>query len=290
MVALSRSELDYIEGGVKHDLRSDGRGRYHFRNLSIQVGIIPQANGSARVRLGGTDLIVSVKAELGSPRSCRPNYGSIEVMVECSATAGPEFEGRGGEDLNMELSRALQRCFVGGPSGAGAAIDLSTLGIVASKFCWELFVDCLVVNSDGNLLDALSIGVKAALSNTGIPSVKVTGNTASEDDADLEVGDNPDEFARLDASKVPLIITLTKIGRHYIVDATPEEEMGMSSAVSVAVNSKGLILGLTKRGDGGLDPSVVTDMISVAKHIARDLIVLVDTEIAAAELRAAENQ
>lgn len=43
---------------------------------------------------------------------------------------------------------------------SGAAIDLSTLRIVDGKTCWVLCIDGLVLSSDGNLLDALSIAVK----------------------------------------------------------------------------------------------------------------------------------
>uniref|UniRef100_A0A0A9GQZ8 Exosome complex exonuclease rrp42, putative n=1 Tax=Arundo donax TaxID=35708 RepID=A0A0A9GQZ8_ARUDO len=57
----------------------------------------------------------------------------------------------------------------------------------------------------------------------------------------------------------------------------------MSSAVSVSVNRHGHICGLTKRGGAGLDPSVIFDMISVAKHASQQFITLLDSEIAAAE-------
>lgn len=57
----------------------------------------------------------------------------------------------------------------------------------------------------------------------------------------------------------------------------------MSSAVSISVNSQGRICGLTKRGGAGLDPSIILDMISVAKHVSDQLFNKLDSEIAAAE-------
>ena len=78
----------------------------------------------------------------------------------------------------------------------------------------------------------------------------------------------------------------TKVGRTYIVDATEEEESQMSSAVSIAVNSQGHVCGITKRGGAGLDPSVLLDMISVARQVSKSLISTVDAEILAAETRA----
>lgn len=285
MVGLSLAEMRFLEGGIAQGLRSDGRGLHDFRNFSIDVGIIPQANGSARVRLGATDVIASVKAELGRPHSSRPTQGKIEINMECSPTAAPQFEGRGGEELSLELSRALERSLLGGQSGAGAAIDLSALGIFDGKLCWDLYIDGLVLSSEGNLLDALAIAIKAAMSNTGIPKVEVTSAATSEQEADFEISDNPDEFSQLDTSGVPVIVTLTKVGRTYIIDATAEEESQMSSAVSIAVNSLGHVCGITKRGGAGLDPSVLLDMISVAKEVSKTLISTADAEIVAAETR-----
>ncbi|BBN11627.1 exosome complex component RRP42 [Marchantia polymorpha subsp. ruderalis] len=282
-LGLSSAEKSYIAGGIAVDLRGDGRGRHHFRDFSIDTSIIPQANGSARLRLGGTDVIASVKAELCAPPPGRPHHGKLEINVECSPTAAPEFEGRGGEELSMDLSRALQRSFLGGASGAGAAIDLASLVVLEGKLCWMLYFDGLVLSSDGNLLDALSIAMKAALSNCGLPKVEITSGTNPEDDADFEL--NEEEFTPVDTSRFPVIVTLTKVGKHYIVDATAEEESQMTAAVSVAVNKKGSICGLTKRGGTGLDPSVLLDMISVAKRVSQTLITSIDAEISAAESR-----
>lgn len=67
------------------------------------------------------------------------------------------------------------------------------------------------------------------------------------------------------------------------MDATSEEESQMNSAISVSVNRHGHICGLTKRGGVGLDPSVILDMISVAKHVSEGFISVLDSEIAAAE-------
>ncbi|XP_020103943.1 exosome complex component RRP42-like [Ananas comosus] len=280
MVGLSEGEKHFIRGGIAQDLRSDGRKRLQFRSISVETGVIPQANGSARVRLGATDVIASIKAELGKPSILRPDKGKVSIFVDCSPTAAPMFEGRGGEELSNDLSVALQRCLLGGTSGAGAGIDLSSLIIVDGKVCWDLYIDGLVISSDGNLLDALAAAIKVALSNTGIPKVSVLG-ASSDEQPDVDVSD--EEFLQFDTSGVPVIVTLTKVGRHYIVDATSEEESQMSSAISVSVNRRGQICGLTKRGGAGLDPSVVLDMISVANSVSQQLITVLDSEIAAAE-------
>ncbi|PON35836.1 Polyribonucleotide nucleotidyltransferase [Trema orientale] len=282
MVGLSLGEKHFIHGGIAQDLRSDGRKRLTYRPIYVETGVIPQANGSARVRMGGTDVIATVKAELGRPSQLQPDKGKVSIHIDCSSTAEPVFEGRGGEELSTELSVSLQRSLLGGKSGSGAGIDLSSLVVVEGKICWDLYIDGLVVCSDGNLLDALGAAIKAALSNTGIPRVQVA-SSASGDEDQPEVDISDEEFLQFDTSGVPVIVTLTKVGKHYIADATAEEESQMSSAVSISVNRKGHICGLTKRGGAGLDPSIILDMISVAKHVSEKLMNKLDSEIAAAE-------
>ncbi|GER51571.1 exosome complex component RRP42, partial [Striga asiatica] len=240
MVGLSLGEQNFIKGGIAQDLRTDGRKRLTYRPISVETGVIPQASGSARVKLGATDVIASVKAELGKPSASHPDKGKVSIYVACSPTSEPTFEflvplilqsqGRGGEELATELSSALQQCLLGGKSGAGAGIDLSSLSIVEGKICWDLYIDGLVVSSDGNILDALGAAIKAALSNTAIPKVQVAANAPSDEQPEVDVSD--EEFLQFDTSGV---------GRHYIVDATTEEESQMSSAISVSINRQGRI-------------------------------------------------
>ncbi|XP_045820658.1 exosome complex component RRP42-like [Trifolium pratense] len=280
MVGLSLGEQHFIQGGIAQDLRCDGRKRLTYRPIHVETGVIPQANGSARIRIGATEVIASVKAELGKPSLSQPDKGKVFIYIDCSSTAEPAFEGRGGEELSAELSTALHCCLLGAKSGAGAGIDRTSL-VVEGKICWDLYIDGLVVSSDGNLLDALGAAIKAALSNTGIPSVKVTAGAASDEQPEVDISD--EEFLQFDTSGVPVIITLTKVGREYIVDATPEEESQMSSAISISVNKKGHICGITKRGGAGLDPSVILDMVSVAQYVSGKLMNKLDSEIASAE-------
>ncbi|CAH9092932.1 unnamed protein product [Cuscuta epithymum] len=286
MVGLSLGEKNFIRGGIAQDLRTDGRTRLSYRPIYVETSVIPQASGSARVKLGATDVIVSVKAELGKPSSSHPDKGRVSIYVDCSPTAEPTFEGRGGDELSAELSIALQQCLLGGKSGAGAAIDLSSLSVVHGKVCWDLYIDGLVVSSDGNILDALGAAIKAALSNTCIPRVQVSADASPNEQPEVDVSD--EEFVQFDTSSVPVIVTLTKVGRFCIVDATSEEESQMSSAVSISVNRKGHICGVSKRGGAALDPADILDMIHKAQVVGDELVNKLDSLIAAAEARGEE--
>lgn len=78
------------------------------RHVQVQQSIVSSASGSAQVRLGGTEVLVGVKCEIGAPDDARPNDGRVVFSVECSPLASPEFRGRGGDELAAELTRSMQ--------------------------------------------------------------------------------------------------------------------------------------------------------------------------------------
>jgi exosome complex component RRP42 len=45
-------------------------------------------------------------------------------------------------------------------------VNLSTLSVVDGKTCWVLYADVLVLNADGNILDAAAIGIKVGGNQT----------------------------------------------------------------------------------------------------------------------------
>ena len=70
---LSEAEKKFIVEGIAGGVRSDGRGRLDYRHVTIECGMLPQANGSARVQVvnGTTDVIGAVKVRVAA-RTTRP--------------------------------------------------------------------------------------------------------------------------------------------------------------------------------------------------------------------------
>ena len=58
---LSEGEKAWIQEGFECNVRNDGRNCLDLRTAVVEVGLISSASGSARVRLGGNDVIVGVK-------------------------------------------------------------------------------------------------------------------------------------------------------------------------------------------------------------------------------------
>ncbi len=98
-MACSQAEVDYCVLSVEKGLRLDGRQATDFRPLEVELSPIAQASGSARLRLGSTDVIVGVKVSAGvatgrahrhpaQPRACCtrafaacPQYASSSYMM-----------------------------------------------------------------------------------------------------------------------------------------------------------------------------------------------------------------
>jgi len=71
----SAAERAYVQLGVAQGVRNDGRDTMDSRPVTVDAGVLPNANGSARVTLGkgliggsgGTDVIAAIKAEVRTP-------------------------------------------------------------------------------------------------------------------------------------------------------------------------------------------------------------------------------
>ncbi|XP_072945632.1 exosome complex component RRP42 [Epargyreus clarus] len=229
-ILLSHTERVYIMHGIQDDYRADGRSSIDYRPMELETDVVSHASGSARLRLANTDILVGVKTEVDVPYPSKPEQGKIEFFVDCSANATPEFEGRGGEQLAYCISNMLKEAF-----HSRQAFDLKQLCILKGKQCWKLYVDILILESGGNLCDAVSLAVKAALFNTRIPFVKAA--VMDGGNVDLQLSDDPYDSRSLNIGSVPLLVTLSKIGDKCIVDPTAEEEA--CSAVSIVVGIEG---------------------------------------------------
>jgi len=271
MLNISHNERVFIKNGIEQNIRNDGRERLDFRFFSLDIGVIANANGSARLKLDNTDVLVGVKVEISEPDSETPKQGKIECSVECSPSASVELDGQGAHNLNVQLTSELDQIL-----SDSKCIDLEELCIIPSKQCWIVYIDALVLESSGNVLDAISLATKAALATTAIPRVEVIGGSNGEE-MEIEVSDDETKF--FNHHRVPIAVSLTKIGNCFVVDTTLEEEVCMSSRVTVAVNSDGDIAGVHKFGQGGIAPSALLEMLRCARKIGLDLHKKLDGEL-----------
>ena len=81
---------------------------------------------------------------------------------------------------------------------------------------------------------------------------------------DLDISDDPFDTLPLDVSRVPLILTLTRISGKYIIDATAEEEAAAVSSVIVAIDGEGQLVHSKKCGIGTLYAEPLKEALPVS--------------------------
>ncbi len=89
--------------------RIDGRTLTDYREFTIEQGVIEKAEGSARVFLGKTQILVGVKVETGEPFPDTPNEGVMTVNAELVPLASPTYETGPPDETSIELARIVDR-------------------------------------------------------------------------------------------------------------------------------------------------------------------------------------
>lgn len=256
---ISISEKAFVNESVKLGVRSDGRTRMDHRFFNLKTDVIPNASGSARLQLAQTDVLVTVKVEIGDTEADSPDSGRVVCSVECAASLAVQLEAFEAQNLTAELTNILEKFLVKSDS-----IPVEQLCIIPGKTCWVIGIDALVLASDGNISDALMFASKAALKTTCVPHVQVI---QGENSVELDVSDDPSDVIALECENVPLCVTLAQIGPYFILDATQEEENCMSAGLLVGVDPKGEVCGLHTLGLGAFPSIDLVEMLRVARRV-----------------------
>ena len=165
---VTKIKVKQIEALLEKGTRIDGRGLLDTREIKIEQGLIEKAEGSARVLLGKTDVLVGVKIETGEPFPDTPKEGVLTVNAELVPLASPTFEPGPPDENSIELARVVDRGI-----RESHAVDTEKLCIEEGKKVFVVFVDVYVLNHDGNLIDASAIAAMAALMNTKMPNYEI---------------------------------------------------------------------------------------------------------------------
>ena len=237
--------------------RSDGRGFKDYREIKIEPGVIERAEGSARVHLGETDVIVGIKIGTGTPFPDTPDTGVLTVNAELVPLASPAFEpGPPGEDA-VELARVVDRGI-----RESKAIDLEKLCVEPGKLVFVVFVDVYVLNHDGNLIDASSIAALAALLNT-----KMFKYTVEECEIVKKPGYTP-----LPMDDYPVSVTFAKIANKLILDTGLDEEQVMDARLTITMNKDGNICAMQKGGGSGFfTKEEIFEAVKIASEKSKEL-------------------
>ncbi len=236
--------------------RLDGRNFETYRNFEVEIGIIDKANGSAKVRLGNTEVLAGVKVETGEPFEGLENKGALIISAEVLPTASSHIEPGPPDEDAIELSRVVDRGI-----RESEMLDLDKLALIPGKIVYTIFVDCSIINSDGNLLDATSYAVVAALLTCKLPIFEIQDGKVIDTDNTM-----PPPI-----TTIPISITAVRIGDSILLDPTTEEEACMDARLTITTQSDGNLVAVQKGHVGPFTLNQILNSSEIARIKAEDM-------------------
>jgi exosome complex component RRP42 len=236
--------------------RLDERELTEYREIKVEQGTMERAEGSARVRIGKTDVVVGIKIEMGEPFPDTPNEGVLTVNAELVPLASPGYEPGPPDENSIELARIVDRGI-----RESKMIDTEKLCIEPGKKVFVVFVDVYVLNHDGNLIDTAALAAVAALLNTKMANYEI-------EDGEVKTKQG---YMQLPIRQHPITVTCAKIGDKLVVDPQLEEEQVMNARLSMAIDDDGDICAIQKGGTGYFTPEQVVEVAKLAGEKAKEM-------------------
>lgn len=249
MMALSINETN-IRKTLQEGDRLDDRDFDEYREITIEPNYVHEtADGSAMVEFGDTKLLVGISTEIGDPYPDQPDKGALITNVELNPMAGPEFESGPPGIEAVELSRLVDR----GIRESGM-IDMEQLGIESGEKCWMVYIDVHVIDFDGDLVDAASLGAVTALELAKLPALDEDGNP----DRDEYQGELP-------TTCLPITATGSKIAGELLFDTTADEEEVRDARLTVSFLEDGNVVSMQKGEAESFDKAEVMELLETAQ-------------------------
>ena len=246
---MAELKKDHISKLLTKGVRSDGRTFEQMRELKITTDYIKSAEGSARVQLGGTDVVVGVKLMVGEPFGDTPDKGVLTTNAELIPMASETFESGPPDKESIEMSRVIDRGI-----REGHAVDLTKLCIEKGKEVWIMFLDVHVVDFDGNLFDAANIAANAALKTAVVPAKRA----------------GKGEDFPLPLMHTPISLTAVKIDDKILVDPTHDEERVADARLTVTTTETGNLCAMQKGGEGSFSIEEVFKVIDLSRRLGAE--------------------
>ena len=249
-----------IKEFLKEDKRFDDRGLKEFRNIEIETGISKNAEGSARVKIGNTEVVAGIKVDLAEPYSDHEDEGTLITTCELLPLSSQKFE-YGPPRINaIEIARIVDR----GIRESGF-IDFKKLSIKNGEKVYGIFIDLYSLNDDGNLTDAFCLAAVSALLTAKMP--KYDSKTEK-----IKYGEFLNKTLPL-SKKIPLTMTFHKIGDKILVDPITEEEESSEARLTVALSKDKEILinAIQKGGAEAFSEQELEEIIDLAVEKFKEL-------------------
>lgn len=233
--------------------RLDGRGVFEFRDVEIETGISDKAEGSARVKIGETEVIVGIKLDTQEPYTDHEDEGTMITSMEFSSASGERYESGPPKMNAIETARVVDR----GIRESGF-IDWKKLCIKKGEKVWVISIDIYCINDNGNVFDASALGSVAALRVAKFP-------VYDEKEEKVRYGELSNKALPL-TENIPFSMTFYKIGNSLLADPNRDEEDASETRLTLAISSKGKEKMINAMQKGGIIPLTEADLDKVIKE------------------------
>jgi exosome complex component RRP42 len=248
--------FERLEKYLSEGKRFDGRTPEQFRELVIEKDISKKAEGSVRVKLGDTEVLVGVKLGIGEPYPDSQDQGNLMVTAEILPLSSGRVELGPPKFPAIEVGRLIDRGI-----RESKVIDLKKLCIKEGEKVWTVFIDIYTLNDDGNIIDAAGIGALAALKIAKIPKY--------DEKEEKILYDQPEINMPLNKTN-PLAITIYKIGNNLIVDPTREEEDLSTGRLTIGI-SEDKISSMQKGDSDSMSIEEIERAVEMAENAWKEL-------------------
>ena len=280
---------DYITNLGTQGKRIDGRNFDHYRKIEIETNVVNKAEGSARVKIGNTQVLCGIKMDIGEPFPDTPTTGVMSTAAEFVPLASPDFESGPPREDAIELARVVDRGV-----RESQVIQLEKLCITPGEKVWLVFIDIHILDYDGNLFDAASLAALAALSTTKVPVSRFLKDLTEQDRIswqerlldlytipkvdevafgmdEANKNSNPIKDFSLPMTEPPISCTAVKINDFILFDPCFDEEVIADVRLTVATDHNGDIRAMQKGLSGSFSKEEIQKVIKGALDNGKEI-------------------
>ncbi len=253
---------DYLSKLAEQGKRADGRTFNEFRKIEIETGLISKAEGSARVKIGNTQVVAGIKILIGTPYPDTPESGVMTTAAELIPMASPDFEAGPPREKAIELARVVDRGI-----RESKIIEVDKLCLEPGEAIWMVFIDIHIIDFDGNLFDASSLAALAALHNAVIPIERLRPDLEKLQEKFPSVKkyleEHPTDYP-LPLKEPPISCTSVKYNNVIMIDPALDEEEIAEARLTVATDKNGDIRAMQKGLNGSFTVEEIKKVIKAS--------------------------
>ncbi len=239
---------ELIRDIISKDERIDSRKLLEYRKIGGGLNPISKAEGSCYLSIGETKVIVGIKFGLMKPYPDTPEEGGLMVSLNYVPIIRKDLP----KNKDIEISRVLDRSI-----RESKMLDLKEFCITPEEQAFQIFIDCYILNYDGNLLDALNLATIKALLNMKMPKL--------ENDK-LVISDK-----KINIFSIPVMVTLSGIDNKYIVDLNSLEEKAADFSISISYLDEKTVCAMQKTGIAGIPMKEIGKIFEIGAEKQKEL-------------------